>query len=156
MYSMDILIDFFHLVASAAWIGGIIYTVVILMPSLISIDPPQRGPLQGALNKRFSILSWSCVAVLAATGLLKISFEQVFDFSSLFTTALNIKLLLVVIMILIGFYLTKVVGPKMGSLAPKPGEAPSNEFIEIQKLAPKLVKINLVLGILVLFCVGFF
>ncbi len=154
MYLMNVIIDFLHLLASVAWIGGIIYTVHILMPSLASIDPPQRGPLQNAVAKRFTILSWSSVIVLAITGLLKMSWDHFFDFSILYTAVLNIKMLIFLVMVIIGFYITKVLGPKLASLAPKPAEAPSNDFIEVQKLLPKLVMTNLMLGVIVLLCVG--
>jgi hypothetical protein len=44
-------LDFLHLLATAAWIGGMIYIILVLMPSLTAIDPPQRGKLMGAAAK---------------------------------------------------------------------------------------------------------
>ena len=63
--------DFLHLLATAVLIGGMLYSILVLMPSLAAIDLPQRGKFMGVAGKRFSFFAWGSVVVLLITGYLK-------------------------------------------------------------------------------------
>ena len=146
--------NFLHLIAAVTWVGGMIYTILVLAPSQTAIDPSQRGKLFGAVAKRFTIIVWVSVIILISTGINKIPSLSLFNPDSKFDFWLSIKLTVVLIMIINGILLTFVISPKMKKLAPQPGEQPSVEFIKTQKNLSTIVLSNMVLGIIVLFCVS--
>lgn len=151
---LDVIRDFLHLLATVTWVGGMIYINLALMPALTAIDPPQRGKLMGAAGKRFAILAWSSVLILIITGYMKIPAGMLFETSTGYGLTLTVKHLAILVMMIVGIYISMVIVPKMGTLAPKGGEPPSPAFIKVQKSLPVLSIANMVLGVLVLFCVA--
>jgi uncharacterized membrane protein len=149
----QIIIDFLHLLATVAWIGGAIYMNLVLMPSLNIIEPPARGKLMGAVSKRFTILAWSSIVVILVTGYLKTPTGMLFNITETYGITLTVKHVLVLIMVVLVFLIMVVVVPKVNALAPKAGEKPSNEFIKAQKQLPRLSVTATILGIVVLLCV---
>ena len=152
--SFSVINNFLHLLAAVSWIGGIIFTIFVLNPSQAAIEPSQRGKLFGAVAKRFTIIVWVSVIVLLFTGIYKIPSLSLFNTNSKFDFWLSIKLTSVFIMITNGLLLTFVISPKMRRLAPQQGEQPPIEFIKAQKNLSTLVLVNMILGIIVLFCVS--
>ncbi len=145
---------FIHILAGVTWVGGIIYMVLVLLPSLGTIEPASAGALMGGLSKRFTRVAWTSIILLILTGGMQIQPGTLFDFSSQYGTFLTIKLSSALIMILVALYITFSLFPKVRKLAPAPGEEPSAEFISLQGRIPMLVKINVILGILVIFSVS--
>lgn len=151
---LDVIRDFLHLLATVTWVGGMIYINLALMPALTAIDPPQRGKLMGAAGKRFAILSWSSVLILLITGYMKTPSGMLFEPSTGYGLTLTVKHLAILVMMIVGIYISMVIVPKLGTLAPKAGEPPSAAFIKVQKSLPVLSITNMVLGVVVLFCVA--
>ncbi len=143
-------INFLHLLAMATWVGGMLYLNIVLMPSLSSIDPSQRGRLMGTATKRFSLLAWGSVIVLVTTGLFRAPHQAFFNFSIVYGILLTIKILIVFSMIVIGGLMSFVLGPKMIEISPPPGEAPDPEFLKVNNQLALLSRINMLLGVLVL------
>jgi putative copper export protein len=143
-------LNFFHYLALTVWIGGIVYTNLILFPSLQVLDPPQRNKFMGTAAARFSRLAWTAVIVLVLTGLLKFPHHSPFE-DMAYGITLSTKLALVLIMIVIGLWVTFGINPKAQSLAPAPGDPPSPEFVNLQKKLATLIFVNMILGIIVLF-----
>ena len=146
--------NFLHLLAAVTWIGGIIFMNLILFPSQSTIDPGQRGKLFGAVVKRFLIIVWVSVIVLLLTGLYKTPASMLFNPESRYGFWLTIKHAAILLMIFFGLMVTFVVFPKLHKLAPKPGEQPSIEFVKTQKNMSLIARTNMILGIIVLFCVS--
>jgi len=144
------IVNFFHLLATVTWIGGMIYGYFVLTPSLAAIDPPQRGRLMGATAIRFSKLAWGSVIVLLITGFLRTPPGMLFSPSSTYGVTLLVKHLAVLAMIVIGLVITFSVAPRMESLAPGPGEKPSPGFFQVQKRLELLALVNVILGLIVL------
>ena len=145
---------FLHLVAAVTWLGGIIYINLVLLPILNTIEPFTAGKLMGENAKRFSIIAWVSIGLLIITGLMQLDADTLFDFSTDFGTFLTLKLITVLIMITIGLYITLQLAPKIRKLAPAEGDAPTPEFLNLQKRLPLLIRTNMILGILVLFFVS--
>ena len=145
---------FVHLLAASAWLGGMIYINLVLVPMLKTFEPSTAGQLARENGKRFPIIAWASVGLLIITGLMQLNSDVVFDFSTDYGTFLNLKLITVLIMISIGLYITFLLYPKLKKLAPQDGEAPSQEFLILQKRLPILAIINMILGISVLFFVA--
>ncbi|MES2977594.1 MAG: DUF4149 domain-containing protein [Pseudomonadota bacterium] len=66
---MNALLNFLHLAAAIAWLGGVGFVVFALRPAAQQLPPPQRLPLMAAALGRFFALVWICIAVLLVTGL---------------------------------------------------------------------------------------
>jgi len=148
------IIDFLHLFASTIWIGGMLFFNLMFVPQLTVIDPPQRGKLMGMVSKRFGMIAWSSIIILLVTGFLMTPSHMLFDTGSTFGLLLLIKMILFLIMIAIGSFITFCKAPKMQKLAPKPGEKPSPDFFNIQKKIVLLARTNMILGILILLLVA--
>lgn len=146
----DVIVHFLHLVATVTWIGGMIFLHYILMPAQKDIKPEEGGKLFGIVAKRFTIAAWSSTIVLIVTGLIKAPSDALFDLSTHFSLWLAIKHLLIVLMIIGGLLITFGLAPKMSRLAPKPGEAPSPEFIKSQVMLSNISFFNMIFGLLVL------
>ena len=153
---MDLLslATFVHLLAASAWLGGMIYINLVFMPMLKTVEPPAAGHLMRENGKRFPILGWTSVGLLIITGVMQLNTDAVFDFSTDYGTFLTLKLITIALMITIGLYITFLLYPKFKKLAPSKGAAPTPEFMKLQKRLPLLAKINMSLGILVLFFVA--
>jgi len=78
---LEEVINFFHLLATVVWIGGMFYMDLILMPSLAKIDPGESSKLMGMIAKKFTITAWSAIIVLIITGILKTPSDMYFDTS---------------------------------------------------------------------------
>jgi len=142
--------DFLHLVATVAWIGGMLFMKLVLMPGMEAIDPPQRGRLMGAVAKRFTIVAWTSTAVLLVTGVLKTPGEYLLDTGTAFGTLLLIKHVAIALMIVVGMIITFAVAPRLRALAPAPGQPPSAALAAVQGRLDALSAVNTVLGLVVL------
>ncbi len=152
--SFAVINNFLHLLATVTWIGGIIFMNLVLFPSQTAIDPGQGGKLFGAVIKRFLIIVWVSVVVLLLTGLYKTPSYMLFNPESRFGFWLTVKHTAILLMIIFGLMVTFIFSPKLRKLAPKPGEQPSTEFIKAQKNMSLAARTNMILGIIVLFCVS--
>lgn len=67
---MPALMNFLHVLAAIAWLGGITFVLLALRPAAAQLQaPPQRLPLIALALKRFFILVWVSIAVLLLSGL---------------------------------------------------------------------------------------
>ena len=146
--------NFFHLLATTTWIGGMIYINIVLMPSLSAIDPSQRGRLLVAITKRFTFLSHGSLIILLITGIVKTPTQMLFNISGIYGIALTLKHLVILAMVVVGLLISIWLGPKMQSLSPAPGEQPAEGFLKIQTQISVFARINMVLGVMVLFLAG--
>ncbi len=147
-------VTFVHILAACTWVGGMIYLNLVFLPALGTIEPSAAGKLMGENAKRFSMLAWVSVILLIITGLMQTTSGLLFDISTDYGMYLTIKVLIVMIMITIGLYITLVLAPKIRKLAPQEGAAPSPEFLSLQKRLPLLARTNMILGISVLFLIS--
>ena len=144
------IINFLHLLAAVTWIGGMIFMNIIFMPSQTVIAPQERGKIVGSVAKRFSILAWLSVVILLITGIIKTPSGMMFNPGSGFGLWLTIKHVIIILMIVIGLYISLGLAPKINKLIPNPGEQPSQVFIKTQNLLKLLGLTNMILGILIL------
>ena len=61
-----------HVIMAIIWIGGMLFTVLVLRPAILKIDPPLEPPVRlsifHAVLKRFFILVWVAVVLILFTG----------------------------------------------------------------------------------------
>jgi copper resistance protein D len=68
-WSMDVLVDWLHLLAVSFWAGGVMVLALLTPAWLRQCDAEAAGALLIRLLQRFSPLAMCCVAVLVAAGL---------------------------------------------------------------------------------------
>lgn len=67
---MPSLMNFVHVLAAIAWLGGITFMLLALRPAAAQLQtPPHRLPLIALTLKRFFRLVWVTIAVLLLSGL---------------------------------------------------------------------------------------
>ena len=129
-----ILGDYFHLLAAAVWVGGL-----VLLPSLIwqirqTATTLDRGRLL-PLVRRFSYLASFAVFVLVVTGVFN-SLVQLPNLASLWDTpygrALLVKLFLILLALEVAFFNNRLVHRQAGRLAEASGLARFNRLVALE------------------------
>ncbi|HLY30441.1 MAG TPA: copper resistance protein CopC, partial [Ktedonobacterales bacterium] len=97
-------VDIFHLISTAAWLGGLLYIAVVLLPSLTQLAPRQRARVLAMGLPQFSALALVCAILLTLTGSLTAtihltSIEQFFTTTYGRTLAVKIELFLLMVAI---------------------------------------------------------
>jgi uncharacterized membrane protein len=59
---------FFHVAAAIAWMGGMVFMLAVLRPSLGTLDPPQRLKVMTQVCARFFAIVGASVIVLLLSG----------------------------------------------------------------------------------------
>ena len=67
-FGYAITVDLVHLTANAAWVGGLLYIGIVLMPALATLAPRARARVLALGLPEFSALAIVCALLLAATG----------------------------------------------------------------------------------------
>lgn len=153
MLTLDVFVHWLHLVAAFTWVGGLIFVNVVLTPAIQPRGlPPQFVRLMGM--ERFRAFAWASIGVLIVTG----SYNMVQRLttpsdlvSSPYGLTLLIKIGAVGAMIVITLINSVILRRRITSAPAGPGGTPP---AEMQKLGPRLVilsRLNLVLGLLVIF-----
>ncbi|OGS04315.1 MAG: hypothetical protein A3G41_06745 [Elusimicrobia bacterium RIFCSPLOWO2_12_FULL_59_9] len=149
MVWMDAVIHWVHLMAAATWVGGMIFTALLLNPLLKNMSPEIRMPLIRALGVRFKYAEWGCLAALALTGTYKLSrigaWGPIFEGS--FGAILSLKLLLTAAMVALSLLHSFLWGP--GLTVATPG---TEDFARLRRRTIFWARVNLSLGLVVVFC----
>ncbi len=114
--ALNIALDALHSGATAAWIGGLVGLITLLLPAGDRLDEDDRLRLVSAAVVRFSALGLVAVAVLVITGVYR-AIAEVGSFGHLFGTAygwvLVAKLLVFAGMCVVAGYNRFVVHPRL-------------------------------------------
>lgn len=145
-----------HMVATVVWIGGLVALVILVLPAARQImDTGNYALFLEQVQRRLDPLGWMSLAVLLATGLFQLSaspnYEGLFNITNRWAVSILIKHILFFGMIGVSAYLTWGVLPALrrnALLLAKGVETKDGD--ELRKREALLLRINLVLGILIL------
>jgi uncharacterized membrane protein len=117
-------LNWFHLVATVVWIGGIFLSVTAISAAAKqSLEPPAMGRFMNAFMKRFRIMIYVSIAVLVVTGVFMMLYNQSYaggmDMGNLWVLLVVIKHIFVLALIILGIYLLEGVYPKIARLGAK-------------------------------------
>jgi len=145
LVSFRVLILWLHLLGAVVWIGGLLFQVLVLGPTL------QRAPITTehlrfvlSLEVRFRYVLWPAVGLVLLTGLYNVM--HVFYTAALtgnsvspaFVRFLSLKLLLVVLMLLLQGVQRFAVQPRRIIFLSRHSAAATelpNEFLQLQRLS---------------------
>lgn len=148
-------VNWLHLLATVAWIGGMAYNLLVLLPVAgKTLEPPLVGKLMDAVVERFRILVYISIVILIATGFVMQFLDKNyvgFTLGDFWTLIIIIKHIFTLAFIIIGIYLLEGLRPKILKLAPK---GPSPDFARLQKLQLNLAFTNLIIGMIILLLTG--
>ncbi|MBI5468857.1 MAG: hypothetical protein HY891_06960 [Deltaproteobacteria bacterium] len=133
-------IVFLHLLSSVVWIGGIIFTLLIAIPASKEVLGADAGKLMGGVSKRFTPFANYSILLLVITGV----FLSFLHKGSYMSAPFYLKTALAVTMISIHFYRGILLAPKIARSEP-------SKKASLQKFSLALVRLNLALGVAVLF-----
>jgi uncharacterized membrane protein len=145
-----------HMLATVAWIGGLVALNYLFIPAaragLAAVDYSQ---LLDRIQRRLDPLGWFSLTVLVGTGLFQMiaspNYEGLLQVSNRWSQAILIKHIAFLAMTAVSAYLTWVLLPGLRRLAllHARGQEPSG-MAELEKRERSLLRLNLILGIVVL------
>jgi uncharacterized membrane protein len=57
-----------HLLCAVLWVGGMFFAYVVLRPSMVAIEAPQRMLLHTRVFKKFFLVIWHAMPIILITG----------------------------------------------------------------------------------------
>ena len=150
---LQTVLDFLHLMATIAWIGGMVFNFLVVMPTANKVlDPAMAGKFMGALFKRVRIVVYSSLLILFVTGIpMKIASQYyvgIINFDNNWEIVGFIKHIFVALLALMAIYSFEVLSPKIAKLAVK---GPSPEMMDLRNKQMKLGGVSFLFGIIIIF-----
>ncbi len=145
-----------HMLATVAWIGGLVALVVLILPVARRVlDANNYSHFLENLQRRLDPLSWFSLAILLATGLFQLSsnpnYEGFLSISNRWAISILVKHILFFGMIGVSAYMTWGLLPNLRRIALMRSKGIETEETEkLEKREVILIRINLILGILIL------
>jgi uncharacterized membrane protein len=120
MHALYLLSVWLHILAATAWIGGIFFLVLVVVPWLRRGDRSTAGAFLRETGQRFRSVAWVCFGILIATGTFNLwmrgvalsDFARVEWLTSPFGRSVTWKLGVFAVVLGISAYHDFVVGPR--------------------------------------------
>jgi putative copper export protein len=149
---------FLHLIATVAWIGGLVTLALVVQPVLnrSAIAAQERARLLEAVLKRFQPIANLSLAVLILTGMVQTFTNPLYkgflNFDNAWSQAILFKHLAVVGMIVLAAVLTFSLQPALrrNALLIANGLADEQRIARLQQQQVRLTRLNLILSVVVL------
>ena len=145
-----------HMLATVAWIGGLVAVVLLVLPAAKKMLQTQDyAEFLGQLQRRLDPIGWFSLAVLLATGMFQMSanpnYEGFLSISNPWAVSMLFKHILFIGMIGISAVMTWVILPNLRRTAIKQARGLDTQSVkQLQNREVLLLRINMVLGIIIL------
>lgn len=145
-----------HMLATVIWIGGLAILSILIIPAARkSLQEQAYAALLERIQRRLDPLAWFSMLVLLGSGMLQMSanpnYEGFLTIGTTWSLAILAKHLLFGVMVVISGYLTWGVLPALRRSALQRGRGlESLNSAKLQSREASLLRVNLILGILVL------
>lgn len=146
------LVEFLHMMATVAWIGGMIVNFTIVLPSMAkALDPPTAGKFMGIMMKKYRVMVYLALVILILSGFALTGSDD--DFGKYFvageksTTYFAIKHIAVFVMLLITVIAFEFVAPNVAKTA---AAGPSPKLAKMQARQKLLGMCGLLVGLIVI------
>ncbi len=149
---VTILIKWIHLLATVAWIGGMLTNFFVYHPVISKLlDPPTTGKLMVAVMKRYKGLVYISMGVFLLTGIM-LGFihggsNALSSSGDSWVFILFIKIVVFTGMVVVAIYAFEILAPKVAKIALS---GPSPELRRIQKSQKSFAMAGFIMGIIIL------
>jgi uncharacterized membrane protein len=148
MHQLYLLSVLLHILAATAWVGGILFLVLVVVPWLRTGGQANAGPFLRETGQRFRWVAWTCFAVLFTTGTFQLwtrgvrmgDFLRAEWLATPFGMAVVLKLGVFVAVLLVSLYHDFLIGPR-ATLALQENPA-SPESTRLRRQASLLGRLN--------------
>lgn len=149
---------FFHLLATIAWVGGLVVLALLVVPEARRIfgEQPALEAFLMRLRKRFLPISHFSLVVLIVTGLIQMAGDSNYDgmlqFTNDWSRAILLKHIAIAGMFVCGLALQFSVIPALerARLLLDRGKGDPDAWVRLRRREARLTWINVALGVLVL------
>lgn len=146
----------FHMLATALWIGSLVILSLLVLPAAQKIlDSQTYSNFVDEIRRRMDPLGWLSISILIVSGLVQMSasrnYQGFLSIQNLWSGMVLAKHLFFGLMVVLSGYFTWVILPgiRKAALLQAKGEE-TNLLAGLQRRSIRLMQINLGLGILVL------
>jgi uncharacterized membrane protein len=149
---------FIHVIGTVVWIGGIMITLLVILPSSKAVleSAPMVGKFMNEVAKRFTPLANISILLLIASGIILFYYDKNYtsflDLKTIWNVLMALKHALVAIMVIIHFYRGLMLSQKIEKTTSDPNEV---QLARLKKLSLNLIKVNFGLGVIVLLLSAF-
>lgn len=149
---MVVLLKWLHLMATVAWIGGMLINFLVYIPAIGRVlEPPVAGRLMGSVMKRFRLLVYVAMGILLLSGslmgIMHSRAASAVPSGGSYVVLLFLKILIFTIMVLLAIYAFEILAPKVARIA---ASGPSSKLSRYQKFQKVLAMAGFFLGIIVI------
>ncbi|MCL4252551.1 MAG: CopD family protein [Anaerolineae bacterium] len=149
---------FFHLLATAIWVGGLLITTLLVWPEMRRVleNNTSLYSLLARLRKKFAPMSNLALAVLITTGLIQMSLDPNYDgfmtFDNTWSRVMLVKHIAIILMVIVGLILQNAVFPALErtTLLLERQKADSTTYEALRRREIRLTWVNVILGVCVL------
>jgi uncharacterized membrane protein len=150
--TLQITLDFLHLMATIAWIGGMFMNFLVVMPTAGKmLEPAMAGKFIGAMMKRMRVVVYISLLILFVTGIpMKIAnphYVAIINFDNTWEIVGFVKHVFVAILALMAIYSFEILAPKVGRLAMN---GPSPVLVGLRKRQMMMGALAFLFGIIVI------
>lgn len=150
---LQISFDFLHLMATIAWIGGLFFNFLVVIPSVAkALDPPTAGKFMGFMFKRIRIIVYVSLAILFITGIpMKIASEYyvgIINFDNTWEIIGFVKHVFVGLLALMAIYNFEILIPMLSKLSAK---GPSPKLVSLKQRQKLFGATSFIFGIIIIF-----
>lgn len=145
-----------HMLATVTWIGGLVVLSLLVLPGARkTLDARAYANLLDEVSHRLDPLGWFCILILLASGMIQMSanpnYQGFLSIQGLWAGAILVKHILFGMMVMISGYATWGLMPALrrAALLHVRGKESVN-LVSLQQSSIRLMRLNLVLGVLVL------
>jgi len=149
---LPLLLKWIHLVATVAWIGGMLTNFLIYIPSIgKTLEPMLAGKLMAAVMKRFRILVYISMTVFLISGIMMASLHldsgAIVSSRNQMVAVLIFKVPLYILMVILAIVAFEIIAPRVARIA---ADGPSPRLQRAQRTQKILAMTGFLLGLLVL------
>ncbi len=149
---------FFHLLATAIWVGGLLITTLLVWPEMRRVleNNTNLYRLLARLRKKFTPISNLALAVLITTGLIQMSLDPYYDgfmtFDNTWSRVMLVKHIAIILMVIVGLILQNAVFPALErtTLLLERQKADATAYEALRRREIRLTWVNVILGVCVL------
>ena len=149
-----------HMLATVIWIGSLAILSLLVLPAASqALDGDRYAALLGRIQKRLDPLAWFCLILLLTTGMVQLgaspNYRGFLSIEDRWATAILIKHILFLVLILVSAYMTWILLPSLRRLALRKAHQPGDAKTEagadaLKKRETIILRFNLILGVIIL------